>query len=49
MYSKKTKDINVVKVFNMTANKNKAKTIAKHISCDCRCKFNSTTCNSNIK
>ena len=31
---KKTKDINV-KVFNMMANKNEAKTMTKHISCDC--------------
>ena len=33
----------------MIANKNKAKTIAKHISRDCKYKFNSTTCNSNKK
>ena len=26
-----------------------AKTLVKHISCDCKCKFNSTTCNSNQK
>ena len=42
---KKTEGINV-KVFNMITNKNEAKTINKHISCDCKCKFNSTTCNS---
>ena len=41
---KETKDINV-KVFNMITNKNEAKTMTKHNSCDC--KFNSTTCNSN--
>ena len=23
--------------------------MAKHISCDCKCKFNRTTCNSNQK
>ena len=45
---KETKDINV-KVFNMIKNKNEAKTITKHISCYCKCKFNSTTCNSNQK
>ena len=39
---KKTKDINV-KVFNMITNKNEAKTMTKHISCDFKCKFNSTT------
>ena len=46
--SKETKHINV-KSFNMITNKNEAKTMAKHISCDCKCKFNSTTCNSNQK
>ena len=30
-------------------NKNEAKTIIKHISYDYRCKFDSTTCNSNQK
>ena len=44
---KETIDINV-KAFNMIT-KNKAKTITKHISCDCKCKFNSTTCNLNQK
>ena len=39
---KKTKDINV-NIFNMIKNKNEATTMAKHISCDCKCKFNSTT------
>ena len=43
---KETKDINV-KVFNVITNKNDAKTIAKHSSCDCKCKRNSTTWNSN--
>ena len=38
-----------VKVFNMITNKNEAKTMTKLISCDCKCKFNSTTCNSNQK
>ena len=37
----KIKDINV-KAFKMIANKNKAKTMTKHIPCDCKCKFNST-------
>ena len=31
----------------MITNKNEAKTITRHISCDCKWKFNSTTCNSN--
>ena len=46
MCSEKIKDINI-KVFNMITNKNEAKTIKKHILCDCKCKFNNTTCNSN--
>ena len=33
----------------MIINKNKAKTVTKHISCDGICKFNSKTCNSNQK
>ena len=44
--SKKTKDINV-KAFNMMTNKNEVKTMVKYISCDCKCKINSETCNSN--
>ena len=32
----KTKSLNV-KVFNMIANKNEAKSLVKHISCDCKC------------
>ena len=39
--SKKTKDVNV-KVFNMIKNKNEAKTVTKHIWCDCKCKVIST-------
>ena len=48
MCFEKTKDISV-EVFNMLKNKNEAKTMTKHISCDCKCKFNSTTFNSNQK
>ena len=33
----------------MLRNENLAKTITKHISCDCKCKFNSTTYNRNQK
>ena len=46
--SKINKDINV-KAFYMLTNKNEAKTMTKHISCDCKCKFNSSICNSNQK
>ena len=45
---KETKDINV-KAFNIKTNKDEAKAMTEHISCDCKCKFNSTTCNSNQK
>ena len=43
---KETKDINV-KAFNMITNKDEAKAMMEHISCDCKFKFNSTTCNLN--
>ena len=36
-----------VKAFNIIANKNEAKIMAKHISCDLKCKLNKTTFNSN--
>ena len=45
---KETKEINV-KGFNMITNINKTKTLVKHISCNCKYKFNSRTCNSNQK
>ena len=35
-----------VKVFNVIRNKDEAKTVREHISCDFKCKFNGTTCNS---
>ena len=44
----KTKDGDV-KVFNMITNRNEVKLLVKHISCDCKWKFNSTTCNSHQK
>ena len=34
---------------NMKTNKNEAKAMTEHISCECKCKFNSTICNSNQK
>ena len=33
----------------MITNKNEAKAMIEHISCDCKCKFNSTRCNSKQK
>ena len=38
---KETKDINV-KIFSTITNKNEAKAMAEHISCECKCKFNNT-------
>ena len=37
------------KKFNMITRINEAKTLVKHISYDFKCKFKSTTCNSNQK
>ena len=42
---KETKNI-YVKALNVIANKNVAKAMTEHISCDCKYKSNSTTCNS---
>ena len=39
-----TKDVNV-KVFRMITRINEVKSLVKHFSCDCKCKFDSTTCN----
>ena len=36
-----------VKILNMRTKINKAKTFIKHISCNCKSTFDSTTCNSN--
>ena len=48
MSYKKAKGVNV-KAFNMITNKNETKGMTGHILCDCKCKFNSATCNSNQK
>ena len=42
------KDINV-EVFNTVTRINETKTLVKLPSCDGKCKFNSTRCNSNKK
>ena len=36
-------------VFNTITRIYEAKTLIKHVSCDCKCQFDSTTCNSNQK
>ena len=38
-----------VKAFNMITNRDEAKAMTEHISCDSKSKFNSTTCNSKQK
>ena len=45
---KETKDINV-KAYNMITNRNVAKALREHISCECKCKFSSTAYNSKQK
>ena len=42
----KTEDLNL-SVLNMITGKNESKTLAKHISCKCKCKFDEKKCNSN--
>ena len=45
---KEKKYINA-KMIDMMANKDEAEAMTEHISCDCKCKFNSITCNSKQK
>ena len=45
---KETNDMHI-KAFNIITNKNEAKATTEHISCDCKCKFNSAACNSKQK
>ena len=40
---KETKHLNVT-VFTMITNENEAKAMTEYVSCDCKRKFNSTTC-----
>ena len=44
----KTKGVNVT-LFNMITRITEAKTLAKRISCICKCKFDSKKCNSDKK
>ena len=44
--SNKTEDLNAT-IFNMIAVIKESKTLTKHISCDCKCKFCRRKCNSN--
>ena len=36
-------------MFSKKTNKNEAKATTEHISCGCKCKFNTTICSSNQK
>ena len=38
-----------IKAFNVITRINEAKPLVKHISCDCKCRFNSAKCNLNLK
>ena len=42
----KTEDLNL-SIFNMITGINESKTLTKHTSCECKCKFDGTKCNSN--
>ena len=41
-----TEDINP-SMFTIITETNESKTLTKHISCECKCKFDETKCNSN--
>ena len=45
---KKTEDLNLG-LFNMITEINESKTLAKHISCECKYKFDGRKSNSNVK
>ena len=42
----KTEDLNL-SIFNMITGINESKSLTKHISCDCKCKFDRTKCKLN--
>ena len=42
----KAEDLNL-RVFNMIIGINVLKTLTKHVSCECKCKFDERKCNSN--
>ena len=46
MHSKKTEDLNR-SIFTMITGITESKTLTKHLSCECKCKFNGKKCNSN--
>ena len=42
----KTEDLNL-SMFNMITGINESKTLTKHTSCECKCRFDGKKCNSN--
>ena len=44
----KTEDV-ILSLFNLITGTIDSKTLVKHISCNCKCKFHSKKCNSNQK
>ena len=44
----KTEDLNL-SVFNIITGRNESKILSKHVSCECKCKFDGIKCNSNQK
>ena len=44
-FPNKTENLNL-SVFNMITGKNESKTLTKHISCECKCRFDERKCNS---
>ena len=36
-------------ILNLIARRNESETLARHTSCDCKCKFDGRKCNSNQK
>ena len=44
----KTEDLNL-SVFNMIWGINESKTLTKHFTCECKCRFGGRKCNSNQK
>ena len=45
VFQTKSEDLNRSE-FNMVTGKNQSKTLTKHISCECKCKFDGRKCNS---
>ena len=48
VFQKKTKDLNL-SIFNIITGINESKILTKHVSRECKCKFDSKKCNSNQK